>query len=250
MANKKYGDASSEERPYEMLKVDFDFVNTYQLKVIAGRTFDKNRPSDSTGLLLNESAVKQFGFESNEKAVGEKIWLEVNRGKPNEVIGVIKDYHQQSLQQKYTPLILFMDPDYGWIPSDFYSVRVKTGNMDKTIASVQKLWLAAFPESSFDFFFLDEYYNRQYQQERNFGRIFFLFSSLRKLPLHLVSTSILFHPVALLLPPFGTNWDISKSHHHHQTSSPLNVALRLIKPTSTDLPVHIFTAVSQIHSRL
>ena len=178
LANKKYGDASSEERPYEMLKVDFDFVNTYQLEVIAGRTFDKNRPSDSTGLLLNESAVKQFGFVSNEKAVGEKIWLEVNRGKPNEVIGVIKDYHQQSLQQKYTPLILFMDPDYGWIPSDFYSVRVKADNMDKTIASVQMLWLTTFPESSLDFFFLDEYYNRQYQQEKNFGRIFFLFSSL------------------------------------------------------------------------
>ena len=178
LANKKYGDASSEERPYEMLKVDFDFVSTYQLQVLAGRTFDKNRPSDSTGLLLNESAVKQFGFVSNEKAVGEKIWLEVNRGKPNEVIGVIKDYHQQSLQQKYTPLILFMDPDYSWIPSDLYSVRVKANNIDKTIAAVQKLWVSSFPESSFDFFFLDEYYNRQYQQEKNFGRVFFLFSSL------------------------------------------------------------------------
>lgn len=177
LANRRYGASSSEERTYEMLKVDFDFLKTYGLAIVAGRAFDKNRIADSTGVILNESAVKQFGFASAEKAIGEKIWLEANTGNPNQVIGVIKDYHQQSLHQQFTPFILFMDPDYGWIPTDYYSVRIKAGQMH-TVAAVQKVWSAIFPESSFDFFFLDDFYNRQYQQERLFGKVFLFFASL------------------------------------------------------------------------
>lgn len=178
LANRRYGASTTEERTYEMLKVDFDFMKMYGLQLAAGREFDEKRVADSTGIILNESAVQQFGFASNEKAIGEKIWIEANRGKPNEIIGVIKDYHQQSLQQKYTPFILFMDPDYEWIPTDYYSVKINTADMKTAVAEVQKVWNGIFPESSFDFFFLDEFYNRQYLQERSFGNIFLLFTSL------------------------------------------------------------------------
>lgn len=180
LANRRYGASKKEERLYEMLKVDPDFIKLYGLKLVAGRPFDRGRTADSTGLVLNEAAIKQFGFASPEKAIGEKIWLEVNPGRPNEIIGVVKDYHQQSLQQKYTPVILFMDPAYDWIPTDFYSVKVNTGkgNLTGTMEKVKQTWNGFFPESSFDFFFLDDFYDRQYRQERQFARIFGLFSSL------------------------------------------------------------------------
>ncbi|WP_419699322.1 ABC transporter permease [Mucilaginibacter sp. NFX135] len=178
LANRRFGAPKSEERTYEMLKVDHDFMQAYGMKLIAGRAFDKSRPADSIGVVLNESAVRQFGFSSPEDAVGKKVWLETVDSHPDEVIGVIKDYHQQSLQQKYTPVILFMDPTLAWIPADYFSVKVSQNNMTQMVDNIKSTWNDNFPESSFDFFFLDDFYNRQYKQETQFGHVFTLFSSL------------------------------------------------------------------------
>ena len=178
LANRRFTAPATEERTYEMLKADHDFIAAYNLEILAGRGFDRSRPSDSTGVVLNESAVRQFGFASPEEAIGQKVWLEANPGRPDEVIGVIKDYHQQSLQQNYTPLILFMDPAYRWIPTEYFSIKLQTGDMTGTVAKVRQVWDQLFQESSFDYFFLDDYYDRQYKQERQFSRIFSVFSSL------------------------------------------------------------------------
>ncbi len=178
LANRRYGAPKAEERTYEMLKVDNDFIKTYGLTLVAGRGFDKEHLSDSTALVLNEAAVKKFGFTSPENAIGKKILLETNNDHPNEIIGIIKDYHQQSLQQKITPIILFMDPAFDWIPSNYYSIKLKSKDIPGSVASVEKVWNEIFPSSSFDFFFLDSYYNNQYRQEIQFGKMFLLFSSL------------------------------------------------------------------------
>ena len=178
LANRRFGASPAEERTYEMLKADHDFISTYGLQIIAGRVFDRERPADSTGMVLNESAVKQFGFASAEAAIGQKIWVETLENRPNEVIGVIRDYHQQSLQQDFTPFILFMDPGLNWIPADYVSIKVEASHMRDKVAALEQTWNRYFPESSFDFFFLDDFYNRQYQQEVHFSRNFLVFSSL------------------------------------------------------------------------
>jgi putative ABC transport system permease protein len=178
LANRRYGASKNEERTYEMLKVDHDFIKNYNLQIIAGRAFDKSRPSDSTDVVLNEASVKQFGFASNNAAIGQQVWLETNEKKPNLVIGVVKDYHQQSLQQNYTPVILFMDPALNWIPTNYYSIKFNGHNLDEVMKGLKNSWSNYFPESSFDWFFLDDFYNRQYQQDLQFGKLFLLFSSL------------------------------------------------------------------------
>jgi putative ABC transport system permease protein len=180
MANRRFGADKREERLFEMLRIDFDFIPIYKPGLIAGHVFDRTHPTDSTGLILNEAAVKQFGFASPEKALDQQVWLETNHGQTNKVIGVIRDYHQQGLQQAYTPLILFMDPGpaYEWIQMRYYSIRLNTQNIAETVARVKDAWDAAFPESSFDYFFLDEFYDRQYRDDRQFARIAALFSGL------------------------------------------------------------------------
>lgn len=178
LANRRLHEEPSADRLYEMLMIDFDFIKTFDLKLVAGRSFDRSRPADSLGLVLNESAVKQFGFQSNEQAIGEKVLLESTHDRPNEIIGVVKDYHQQSLQKQFTPLILFMDPDYRWLPTDFYSLKISTSQVDGLVEKVQTVWGRFFPESSMDYFFLDDFFNQQYRQDRQFGRTFILFSSL------------------------------------------------------------------------
>ena len=178
LANRRFGASKNEELTYEMLKVDHDFIKNYNLQIVAGRSFDKSRPSDSTGVVLNEAAVKQFGFASNEAAIGQRVWLETNEKQPNLVIGVLKNYHQQSLQQKYTAVILFMDPALNWIPTNYYSVKFKGNNTEGVLDAIKSNWNNYFPESSLDWFFLDDFYTRQYQQDIQFGRFFMGFSSL------------------------------------------------------------------------
>jgi putative ABC transport system permease protein len=177
-ADRRFGASKSDEHLFETLRVDFDFIKAYDLNIIAGRAFDSANPSDSTGVILNESAVKLFGFASNEDAVGKKVWMETLDKKPNQVIGVAKNYHQQSLQRNYTAVILLMDPALNWVPTNYFSVKVNTTDMRQAVAGIQNIWGQYFPESSFDFFFLDDFYNSQYQQETQFGNIFLLFSSL------------------------------------------------------------------------
>ncbi len=178
LSDRRFGASKNEERLYEMLKVDHDFIKNYHLQIIAGRAFDKARPADSTGVILNQAAVKQFGFASDEDAIGKQVWLETKETKPDLVIGVIKDYHQQSLQQNYTPVILFMDPAFPWVPAKYYSVKFSGADPDHIITGIKKTWDGYFPESSMDWFFLDDFYNKQYQQDIQFGRLFLLFSSL------------------------------------------------------------------------
>ncbi len=178
LANKREYAPVEDERLYEMQMVDFDYLTTYSLKLVAGRNFDKNRPSDSIALILNQSAVAQFGFESDEKAINERIILEVTQNKRNPIIGVVKNYHQQSLQKNYTPIILFMDPDYSWIPITYFSVKINTKELQNILAEIDGKWDTFFPESSFDYFFLDDFFNHQYQADQQYGRTFATFSML------------------------------------------------------------------------
>ena len=176
LANRRYHADAGEDRLYEMLMTDYDYIDTYGLEIIAGRNFDRNRPSDLKSLILNESAVQQFGFTSPKEALNEKIHLEINQNEPNEVIGVIKDYHQQSLQNSFSPIILFMDPEYNWIPIEYYSIKFNSNKMSEVILESKKIWDNFFPESSFDFFSLNEFYNSQYTLDIQYGRLFTLFS--------------------------------------------------------------------------
>jgi putative ABC transport system permease protein len=178
LANRRFGADKKDERLYEMLKIDFDFLPFYGLEFAAGRGFDRSMPTDSIGLVLNESAVRQLGFASPEAALGQQVWLEVNPGRTDKVIGVIRDYHQRGLQLGYTPLILFMDPAYAWVPVQYFSVRLNTRDAARSVDRVRQAWNAAFPESSFDYFFLDEFYDRQYRDDRQFARLAALFSGL------------------------------------------------------------------------
>ncbi len=178
LANRRLHEGPEHDRLYEMLAADYDFVPAYGLQLVAGRNFDRRRPTDAYGLVLNETAARQFGFRTPREAIGEKVLLEANPGRPNEIIGVIKDYHQQSLEQPYKPTILFIDPDFRWIPADYISLRISTRDVPRLLAGVRRTWNGFFPESSLDFFFLDEFYDRQYRQERQFGRSFLAFSAL------------------------------------------------------------------------
>ncbi|HTR30901.1 MAG TPA: ABC transporter permease [Puia sp.] len=156
------------------LGVDYDYIPNYGLKIIAGRQFSKDFPTDDKGVILNESAIRAFGYAKPEDAIGEP--LHANQGQIGNVhvIGVVADYHHEGLQKAITPMAIILR-----LPSpNFYSIKINASNTPETIAAIKAVWQRHFPADPFRYFFLDEYFNKQYAENERFGAVFGLFAGL------------------------------------------------------------------------
>ena len=157
------------------LVVDYDFLNTYQLKMAAGRFFSPGYGTDSSAFVLNETAVKEIGWGKPENAIGKGF--EWGLGKKGKIVGVVKDFHFNSLQQKVAPVVMHMMPlNSGWY--GYVSARINTKNVQQTIRSIQDDWKEILPEEPFDYFFVDEDYNKQYEAEQRLSSLSVMFSIL------------------------------------------------------------------------
>jgi len=157
---------------YYIIYIDEDYIPTMNMQIIAGRNFQKDR-SGKSQVIVNEEAVRLLGFANADEAIGSKITYSTN-GQPNAtIIGVIKNYHQQSPKEHFLPMI-FPFEVYG----GYYSVRLSTNNIRETISKLEKTWYNQFPNSVFNYFFLDNQYNQQYKADTEFGKIVAIFSTL------------------------------------------------------------------------
>ncbi|UCC40971.1 MAG: ABC transporter permease, partial [Candidatus Aminicenantes bacterium] len=159
-----------DEKEFRIIGVDSDFVDFYQLEILAGRNFHKNLIADQNSLIINEEALKLLDFKSPDDAAGEEI---LYRDKPNRIVGVIKNYHQESLKENYKPLFL----GRSFWGSNF-SLKVDTRNLPKTISSIQDTWNKVLPGYPFDYFFLDDHFDSQYRADVQFGKTSGLFAFL------------------------------------------------------------------------
>jgi putative ABC transport system permease protein len=153
--------------------IDYDFINVYGIKLLAGRNFspvDYNPDFNKLhNILINASAVKLLGFSSKEEALGKSISM---FGKKWDVIGVINDYHQKSLRYSLESTV-FM-PFYGNFNP--ISIKVDASNVTATIAAVKTKYAQFFPGNLFDYYFLDEKFNTQYKDDQLFGKAFSIFA--------------------------------------------------------------------------
>lgn len=156
--------------------VDYDFLDVYGIKLIAGRNF-KQTDHDPSGqnlraMLINRSAAKLLGFKTPADAVGKTIL----RGQRKwDVVGVVEDYHQKSLRYPMEPMI-FMS--FYSTNSDI-SVKLSAGSdLPGTIAQIKTKYEAFFPGNLFDYVFLDERFNRQYENDQLFAKAFGIFAGL------------------------------------------------------------------------
>lgn len=155
-----------------LLFVDFDFLKTYGISLLEGRDFSKEITTDADGkvALLNEAAMQAFGWNDPNEVVGRQF--EGFTGP--EAIGVVKDFHFKSLHQSVGPLMLMIQPGN----FQYISLRLKTGNTAETMAFLRQKWSALLPDKPFEYFFLDEDYDQQYQAEQRLGTVFGFFSIL------------------------------------------------------------------------
>ncbi len=155
--------------------MDYDFMDVFKMKLLAGRKFSRDFPRDEdTSVIITESAVRPLGFKNAEDAVGKVLNIPRFGGWQPIIAGVVNDYYQVSLKKPLDPSIFFCTV-YG---GEFYSVRMQSKNVAGTIEHVRRSWTKAFPGNPFEYFFLDDYFNAQYQNERKFGKLFTTFSIL------------------------------------------------------------------------
>jgi putative ABC transport system permease protein len=153
--------------------VDDNFINVYEIKLLAGRNFENTDYNVDYNklhnIIINENAVKMLGYPSNGAAVGKSLTM---FGKKWDIIGVINNYHQKSLRYALEPLIL--QPFYN--PNDAISIKANPQNLSSTLAQIKAKYTTFFPGNIFDYYFLDEMFNQQYANDELFGKTFAIFA--------------------------------------------------------------------------
>lgn len=176
----EYSNAASGIRPMQsnpedgkrcfFMDVGANFFDFYGIEMAAGRSFSEtDRWNES--IIMNEEAVKIFGLRQPELAVNQKMVLGGLGGQVVETVGVIKNYHHKSLKARIDPVIY--NP-LGYVR--FFSIKMGPGNLHPTLSKIENTWKRVFKNQPFDYFFLDDAFNHQYQADQRFGKVFGLFS--------------------------------------------------------------------------
>lgn len=161
--------------------VDYDYLKTLGIKIKEGRFFSPDFLSDSTGIVINESAAKRFGFMPNP--IGKKIFgytENLPNGGPDPaslfghtVVGVVEDFHFESLKENISPLAFFLRKNNGSA-----AFRFEAKNTQDVIQSIEKSWKKLAPAQPFSYSFLDEDFANMYKNEQRLGETFGVFAAL------------------------------------------------------------------------
>jgi putative ABC transport system permease protein len=152
------------------IRVDTEFFNTYEVPFVAGRNFSKDiKSDDSLAFVLNEAAAKMIGFTPEEILQKDFQYA----GVKGRVIGVVKDFHFESLHEPIVPLVFHAGRFYSNI-----SLQVSTGKMQDAIAHIEKVWREFVPNIPFEYSFLSMQYAQLYDAEQKQGQLFRTFSAL------------------------------------------------------------------------
>lgn len=162
----------SETGTMSMLWVDYDFVKTLNIVMVAGRDFSKDFTTDaSEAFILNEEAVKRLGWSSVQDAIGKSF--ELTGGKKGAIIGVVKDFNFVSLHQKIEPLVMHPWP---WL--NYVLVRADASHFGDVLNDMKNIWTEFEPSNPFTFVFLSDNFDRYYQIDKQLGQLFSYFALL------------------------------------------------------------------------
>jgi putative ABC transport system permease protein len=167
--------------PVGVKTVDIHYKETYQLEMVAGRWFTEGEAklaadtsiADRYVVIINETAVQRLGLNSPEEALGKRVHVGINDITPA-IIGVVADFHGQSLRDEISPVVLMIYPDL------YYDAGIAiTGqNVPQTLDFIKKTWTNLFPEEFFDYEFLDVHLQKLYEDEQRQLVLFRIFSGI------------------------------------------------------------------------
>ncbi len=161
----------------QILPIDYDFINAYDIKIAAGRNFQREIATDeANAILINKTAMKALGFNNPEEAVNKKI-RRIGQGHTEianelEIVGVTDDFHYFNLKSEILPAMMLLHYRYFSV----ISLTLNTENLAETFSFVEKKWKELFPGKPLEYYHLDERIDMQYSTEEQTGRIFGTFT--------------------------------------------------------------------------
>lgn len=162
-----------------LLMVDENYLKTLDVELKAGRNFSKDIKTDKDeAYIINETAVKEYGFRTAEEALGKTLswntWRDPNLVKKGQIVGVVKDFHYKSLYDKLEPAVLQIYPQaYSKV-----AVRMKASGIESTIAHVKKVWSTFTPDYPIEYRFLDESFGKMYKAEDKLKSLLWIFTAI------------------------------------------------------------------------
>jgi putative ABC transport system permease protein len=159
--------------PMQNWIVDHEYIRTMGMNIVEGRDFSKEHPTDAEAAVINQAMAKHFGWERPlEHTVGRGTSIQ-GGFELYRVIGVVEDFHYDSLRENIGPLMMFLGRSTGSI-----SFRIKTDDVAKTIVLLEKKWREFLPSAPFSYTFMDDRFAAMYQSEQRVGKIFGMFAAL------------------------------------------------------------------------
>ncbi len=157
-----------------IMGADEDYASLYQIPVISGRDFDFELDKDARHVLLNRSGAQALGYESPEAAAETQIAIGTGEDNIFTVVGVLDDYHHNSLRENIDPVCILYGPY--WV--SYFTIDLHTADIANGMEFVREKYASFFPGNPFEYFFVDESFARQYEADERLGGIMMLFSSL------------------------------------------------------------------------
>jgi putative ABC transport system permease protein len=157
--------------------VDYDYLKTYRIPMKEGRMFDKEFAADSSMMIINEEAVRRFALTDPFNARFIEPGKTIEERRYHNVIGITKNFHYQSLRMSIDPAVFMLKPEE-WDWAGYLTVRLNKDNMEQTIDQINKTWHKFTNDEPFQYFFLDQEFEKFYQEEKRTARIAVAFSIL------------------------------------------------------------------------
>lgn len=168
----KEGEGSQENNTLITITADYDLLKTYGIEIIAGRYFERDRSTDATAVVLNEAAIKALDIQD---PLEKRLILVGLKRKPMDIIGIINDFHMESLHTKIGPTAVILT---GARPSVLLSVRVRPGDLPKTLGFLENQWKDFTNNQPFEYVFFDDQFDMLYKAEIQAGKVITAFACL------------------------------------------------------------------------
>ena len=176
---KKEGEATETATFVSYIFGDENYLQAYDIELVAGRYFSKEMATDHEGVIINEKAVSALGFSSPEEALDQMIEWKLRNWSKAKIIGVVKNINHRSLAFEQEGFAFFYpEEDNLRFFCDYYSMKVSTQNLPATLSKIEENYQRTFPENPIDYFFLDDHFAQQYKADQQFGKVFGLFAGL------------------------------------------------------------------------
>ena len=157
---------------FEYMHADYTYPKTMGLKMVLGRPFSRDFPSDSSAIIINETAMKQLGWQNapGKSPIGQFM---THADKRYQVVGVVRDFNFESLRKKVEPVAITLG-EWG----DYVSIRFEPSRMQSTLGLLEQQWRTYAPNTPFEYQFMDDSFDALFRAEQRLGKIFTLFTSL------------------------------------------------------------------------